>query len=1130
MKTARLLFLFCFVVGGAFSLQAQDYSIVTSSFLGGVDDDMIKGVEIQSDGTIVMVGNFSFQSYGDVDPIYLDGASTASTSTVIRMSIDGQQIISITKLNDDLDYEVEDISLDGLDNIYVVQATSTSSSTGSGYVCKITPEADSLLFVNEDDSWTTVDASPSGYFAVVGGWGAGLWAQNRMRFYDPQGVMMYEKYLPTRGVRSVVVSEIDRKVIVVGFTIKWLGIGEYHLPFYIGYGFNGARQYVGYDWSVKDWIPQDPWSMVRSYISKFGQDNQLYIVSSFTGYPPNFVWFDPFDKSISTSPAGGDKYHTYMVGSGQDQKKKMMYARYSPANGELEKWNQFTPLSNDGANTINIRRASSVAINPAGELHIVFASAYGFPLPGAPDMSTCPDGTTCINVPDQVRREGANIVIFSKDLTKRKLAARIGEGSYHGITVKTMNGKEVVVAVGKDGQDDVTGPYIFNAMQSTNAGDGDGYFCIINEPGVDFIPNSPSDFTFELESSTGNIMSWLDNSDNEDGFVIQRKVNDGEFEDVVKLHPNVTRYRDNNVMSGNNYSYRLASYTLAGRSNYSTTLNTSVAAPQVPAAPSGLAAQPISTDEIRLTWNAVVGAQGYLLEARAWDESVYQAVAETKSSVISFNASGLNAGTMYYFRVQAFNDDGLSAYSSVVSTSTENLPLLSSVSPTGIEAGLCYKLYSKTKNFSNWSDFSDEVEIEFVLDGTVSNMDPATDCAPFNPNESNYAIKYHGYIDIPESGTYQFFALAAKQAMLFIDGEVVVDNATWKWGAWEESGIVGLEAGLHEFTLQFIQGYSKGNPPKLELRVKGPNMVEQVVPDNMFFRKTSCDDVGDIPDAPDNLRYTEIAGNIVHIEWDDNSDDEGLFTIEISPVDWVRPDPMVEVQRLPANTSDYTLINIKPDRSYNVRIRAINEYGYSDYSNTISFRTSMPVTNKPAAPADLAVNYRSSSQINLTWSDNSNNEQAFVLEYKSAGGEFMFYDSLSENITSATVIGLDAETQYTFRVKAVNADGESDYSNEVISSTTPTGIELEFSSDESVMIYPNPVGEFVNVAIPSQYEEQLITFSLYNMNGILIKQIALPAGIGQVQINLSDLLSALYFVEIKDQNGIPIAGKKLLKE
>jgi hypothetical protein len=1124
MKTMKLLFLFNFFIGGCLFLQAQDYEVVTSSFLGVAGDDIITGVEIQSDGTIVMAGDFSFQSYGDIDPIYLDGATTSSTSTVIRMSIDGQQIISITKLKDG--YEVEDMGLDGLDNIYVVL------NKDSGYVCKISPEADSLLFSNDDDSWTYITTSPSGYFAVVGGYSPSTWSPDRMRFYDPQGNLIFEKYLPKRGIKGVAISEADRTVIAVGFTIRYMGIGEYHLNFHIGYGFNGARRYVGYDWSLRDWVPRNPWNMVRTQAAKIGQDNQMYIFSWWTGTPPHFLWYDPFDKSLNTPPEGGDRWHTNMIGSGQDQKSKLSYGRYNSTDGSLHSWNHFTARSNDGANTTRFPGTStSVAINPEGEIHTLIGSGFGFPLAGSPGWSGCTEGMTCIQEPDQEDASGANIVIFSNDLTKRLLTARIGGGGYKAIDVRRLNGQDVIVAGGGNKN---KSPYILNALQSDYTGgeneENEGYFCVINEPGPNFIPDAPSGLQFDLEASTNNLLSWTDNANDEDGFVVERKMNDGEFEVLVRLHPNIVQYRDNLVTSGNTYEYRVASYSMTGTSTYTPSVSTTVASAHLPDIPSGLTAQALTTNEIRLTWNEASEANGYLLEAKAWDEDDFQAIAETESDVQHYNATGLEAGTNYFFRVRSFNDDGASDYSTQINMSTLDLPVASAVSPTDIEQGLCFSLYEKTRNLSNWSDFSDDVEIVHVLDDKTNNMDPATDCDPFAPNDNSYAITYYGYIDIPESGTYGFSLLAAKQAMLFIDSEVVIDNSSWKWGAWEEHGQVGLEAGKHVFTLQFIQGHPKGKAPQLKLKIKGPSMLEQFVPDDMFYRKTNCERDGEVPDAPTNLEYTELAGNIVYIEWDDNADDEGLYSIEITPVGWDRTENMVEVLRLPANSTNYTFINITPGASYDVRVRAINEFGYSDYSNTVDFSTTMPVTNVPAAPDALTVNFASSSQINLGWNDNSNNESHFVVEYKPAGGEFMLFDSINEDITSATVTGLEPETEYFFRVKAVNSDGESAYTDEVSSTTLiVTAGEFVETGEKSISAYPNPAGNFVYVAITDRVDESLL-LTLYDINGGKVKELLLPAGIELFQVFISELGSGIYLLNLQTQSGNRIFHEKIIKQ
>src|SRR5262249_19711591 len=79
----------------------------------------------------------------------------------------------------------------------------------------------------------------------------------------------------------------------------------------------------------------------------------------------------------------------------------------------------------------------------------------------------------------------------------------------------------------------------------------------------------------------------------------------------------------------------------------------------------------------------------------------------------------------------------------------------------------------------------------------------------------------------------------------------------------------------------------------------------------------------------------------------------------------------------------------------------------------------------------------STSQINLTWADNSTNESGFVLERATNSSFTAGFTStnLVANTTSTTVTGLAAGTTYWFRVPATNAGGNSAYSN--VASATP---------------------------------------------------------------------------------------------
>jgi transcriptional regulator CtsR len=92
----------------------------------------------------------------------------------------------------------------------------------------------------------------------------------------------------------------------------------------------------------------------------------------------------------------------------------------------------------------------------------------------------------------------------------------------------------------------------------------------------------------------------------------------------------------------------------------------------------------------------------------------------------------------------------------------------------------------------------------------------------------------------------------------------------------------------------------------------------------------------------------------------------------------------------------------------------------------------------PAAPSNLTATVVSSSQINLSWQDNSNNETGFAVERKTgSGGTYAQIATVGANVTSYNSTTLSASTLYYYRVRAYNANGNSDYSNEAYATTLP---------------------------------------------------------------------------------------------
>ena len=92
----------------------------------------------------------------------------------------------------------------------------------------------------------------------------------------------------------------------------------------------------------------------------------------------------------------------------------------------------------------------------------------------------------------------------------------------------------------------------------------------------------------------------------------------------------------------------------------------------------------------------------------------------------------------------------------------------------------------------------------------------------------------------------------------------------------------------------------------------------------------------------------------------------------------------------------------------------------------------------PQAPGSLDGTAASSSQINLTWTDLSDNETGFKIERCTGAGcsDFAQIATTGLNVTSYSNTGLSASTSYSYRVRAYNGAGDSGYANPV-TVTTP---------------------------------------------------------------------------------------------
>ncbi len=168
-------------------------------------------------------------------------------------------------------------------------------------------------------------------------------------------------------------------------------------------------------------------------------------------------------------------------------------------------------------------------------------------------------------------------------------------------------------------------------------------------------PAAPSGADAKPENSTAVNLRWIDNSTNEDGFLVQRSSDFGStWTTVATLGPNVTSSYELALASEQQVCYRVIAFNSGGDSPPS---NSDCTTP--PAGPTGLTATGVAGPTVDLAWtdNSAV-EDGYEVQ-RATVGGTFSAVADLPANSTSYHDVAVTGGT-YWYQVRATKDAGFS--------------------------------------------------------------------------------------------------------------------------------------------------------------------------------------------------------------------------------------------------------------------------------------------------------------------------------------------------------------------------------------------------------------------------------------------------------------------------------------
>ncbi len=187
---------------------------------------------------------------------------------------------------------------------------------------------------------------------------------------------------------------------------------------------------------------------------------------------------------------------------------------------------------------------------------------------------------------------------------------------------------------------------------------------------------------------------------------------------------------------------------------------------------------------------------------------------------------------------------------------------------------------------------------------------------------------------------------------------------------------------------------------------------------------------GATPAAPSNTNATAASPSQMNVSWQDNSTNETGFEVHRSVTG--PSGSFALLASLSANATTYSNTGLTASTQYCYKIRSFGTTGnkttYSSFSNNACATT--PAPPRPAAPSGADARPARSTAVDLSWTDNSNNEDGFRVERSlDAGSTWTSAGTFGPNLTSFQDVGRVSEQPVCYRVIAFNGGGDSPPSN-----------------------------------------------------------------------------------------------------
>ena len=604
---------------------------------------------------------------------------------------------------------------------------------------------------------------------------------------------------------------------------------------------------------------------------------------------------------------------------------------------------------------------------------------------------------------------------------------------------------------------------------------------------VSMPPPPPSGLTATNAGATSVTLTWMDESTDETGFVARYRAEGAATWTAfaTEANANATTLTVTGLTGGGNFEFQVRARSANGLSSPSNTAH--VTGLGAPAAATGLMATATDPTTVDLAWDDNSNDEtGFDIEHRknglgAWTSAPGAAANDRAATV-----SGLAPSTVYEFRVNARNGSGAAPGVPVSLTMPPREP-----QQVGVQA------MDATSALVIWVDRTrDETgfRVEQRTGGgawsVAETTDPGLEQATLAglATSTQYQVRVTAISASGESsGSVLSLTMppAAPTGLAATEASPASVTLTWTESSPDEAGFIveyraarsgapwtawGTEAAANATTIT-VSGLMSGTGYEFRVLAKsnaGPHTPSDPV---------SIEPLGG-PTAPTNVMATALGSNGASVSWRDNSSDETGFAVEYR----LGADLWTTGATVGPNETSAAIGHLFGSRAYEFRVTARNAVGASSSAPAT-------LTLPPPAPTELSASPASRTSVTLTWTDNSADENNFVIEYLAASSlavalatsteaegapESGGPEALAASQTAATwttfgttaaadaetidVTGLASDTPYAFRVSADHGtNGMSSPSNLVWLGSlglplAATGVTVQASGSTTVSV------------------------------------------------------------------------------